>query len=232
MSNFSWDWVIEPFVQQLNRSASALEEVSRQYASMAGILRMPLGGISDAFAKVIDVPLVANRSRRTPDEVLRVLRIDPHDDRRRVLFAMRGAISPTVLAAAVASAPDALILCPADEHADIPPGAHPLPIGDDLDFSDVLQVCDVVVGKMGYALTAECILSGATLLWPRRKGFREDAMVERIGPRVMRMHELPLEDFRTGQWAEHIRVAGKLPRPPETMPTDGAEVCASHILAL
>ena len=69
----------------------------------------------------------------------------------------------------VAAAPDLLYLCPTNEPGDVPLGVLPAPIGGDgpdaLDFSDVLQVCDVVVGKMGYGLVAECIASGVALLW-------------------------------------------------------------------
>lgn len=229
MSNFTWDWIVEPFVQRLQRSKSAAEAIHHQYSKMTAILRLPLGGISGAFPQVIDVPLVANLSRRDSADVLRRLGIDPHDDRRRVLFGMRGAVPTATLAAVAASASDLMLICPADKPGDVPPGVVPAPIGAGLDFSDVLQACDVVVGKMGYGLNAECIVSGVALLWTRRTGFREDEVMERDGPQVMRMRELPLVDFHAGRWAEHIRAAANLSKPPVVMRADGAEVCAKWI---
>ena len=231
MSNFSWDWIVEPFVEQLGRSRPALEAIGRGYAAMEAILRLPLGGISNAFPKVIDVPLVANRGRREPSAVLRQLRVEVKDDRKRVLFGIRGAVPTATLATVAASARDVLLLCPTNEPGEVPAGVLPVPIGEGLDFSDVLQVCDVVVGKMGYGLIAECITSGVALLWPRRFGFREDQVVERDGPAVMRMRELPLKDFHAGRWADHIRAASETPRPLQEMRTDGAEVCAAWIAA-
>jgi len=229
MSNFTWDWIVEPFVERLQRSRPAAEAIRKQYALMTAILRMPLGGISDVFRNVIDVPLVANRSRRDPAEIARQLGIDARDDRRKVLFGIRGAIPTATLAAAARAAPDLLLLCPSNEPGDVPPGLLPVSINESLDFSDVLRICDVVVGKMGYGLIAECIVSGVALLWPRRTGFREDEIVERQGPSVMRMAELPLDDFEAGRWADHIRAAAALPSPSQVMPANGAAVCARHI---
>lgn len=229
VSNFSWDWIVEPFVRELNRSQAALDEIGAGYHAMEAILRLPLGGISSAFRKVIDVPLVANRSRRPAEDLLRQLRLDPGDGRRRVLFGVRGAVPTETLARAAASAPDCLILCPTNEPGEVPHGVIPVPVGPALDFSDVLQVCEVVVGKMGYGLIAECIASGVALLWPRRSGFREDEIVERDGPAVLRMREIPLDAFHAGDWAPHLRAAAALP-PAEPIRTDGAKVCARWIL--
>lgn len=231
MSNFTWDWIAEPFVAARPDRRPLLDAVRRSYATMTAILRLPLGGVSDAFRQVVEVPLVANRATRDPADVLRALGIDAKDDRPRALFGVRGAVPTATLAAAARAADDILLLCPAAAPGDVPPGVVPVALGTatGLDFSDVLAACDVVVGKMGYGLVAECIASGTALLWPRRTGFREDDVVERDGPRVMRMRELPLPDFQAGRWAEDIKAAAALPAPPDTMRTDGAETCARWI---
>ena len=246
LSNFSWDWIAEPYVAA--ETGAALETPDRRwivdaigqsYAKMDALLRLPLGGVSDAFRRVIDVPLVANHARLDPADVRSALGIDPGDDRPRALFGVRGSIPTETLAAAARGAPDVLLFCPTNEPGDVPPGVLAAPIGVPLalpggrsvtlDFSDVLRACNVVVGKMGYGLVAECIASGVALLWPRRTGFREDEVTERDGPRVMRMLELPRADFEAGRWAEHLLAAAGLPPPPEAMRTDGAEVCAGWI---
>jgi hypothetical protein len=233
MSNFTWDWIAEPFTEALPSRRPLIEAMSRSYAKMEAILRMPLGGVSSAFREVIDVPLVANRAQREPADMLQVLGVDRNDTRPRALFGLRGAIPTQTLASAVRAAPDLLMLCPTNEPGDVPAGVVPVRLGPGafghLDFSDVLRVCDVVIGKMGYGLVADCIASGVALLWPRRIGFREDEVVEREGPRVMRMRELPDGDFHAGRWGPHLCEAMALPPPPETMRSDGAEVCAAWI---
>lgn len=229
MSNFTWDWIAEPFVNDRPQHRPLLDEIRGGYAMMAGILRLPMGGISTAFREVVDVPLVASRPTLDRADVLRRLNVDPRDGRTRVLFGVRGAIPAETLAAAAAAAPDLLFVCPTNAAADVPPGVVAARVGPGLDFADVLRACDVVVGKMGYGLVAECIASGTALLWPRRTGFREDQVTERDGPAVMRMRELPTADFRAGRWAEHVRAAALLPKPPKSMRTDGAEACAAWI---
>lgn len=236
LSNFTWDWIAEPLAAEAPARPGLLQEVSDCYAKMSLLLRLPLGGVSDVFPQVIDMPLVANVSQRDPAEVLRHLRIDPTDRRPRALFSLRGAIPSEALAAAVRDAADFLLLCPTNEPGSVPEGSIPVPLRDpqrgDLDFSDVLRICEVAVGKLGYGLVAECIASGVALLWPRRTGFREDAVVEREGPQFLRMREMPREDFHAGRWGGHLRAAVALPPPPKRMPTDGAEQCAAKIAEL
>ena len=229
MSNFTWDWIVEPFVDARPQHRPLLDAVSAGYGKMAGILRMPLGGISTALREVVDVPLVVGEPRLGRADVLRRLGIDPKDGRTRVLFGIRGAIPTETLARAAAGAPDLLFVCPSNEADDLPPNVAAAPVGPGLDFSDVLRACDVVVGKLGYGLVAECIASGIALLWPRRTGFREDEITECHGPAVMRMRELPTADFHAGRWAEHVRAAAALPKPAEAMRTDGADACARWI---
>jgi UDP:flavonoid glycosyltransferase YjiC (YdhE family) len=236
VSNFTWDWIAEPLVASVPGRAQLIAEMSRSYAKFAMLLRLPLGGVLEVFPRIEDAPMVANVSMRDPAEILRHLQIDPADGRRRALFSLRGAVPTQALAAAAAEATDFLLLCPTNEPGALPSGVVPVPLHDlargNLDFSDVLRVTDVAVGKLGYGLVAECIASGVSLLWPRRTGFREDVVVEREGPRVMRLHELPLADFHEGRWAEHLRTAAALPPPPQKMPTNGAEVCARRIAEL
>lgn len=229
VSNFDWHWIAEPFVEQFPSYAPVLDGMHRAYGKMAALLRMPLGGACDAYGRIIDVPLVANKSRVEPGDVLRRLGIDSKDHRPRVLFGMRGAIPTATLAAAAAGAPDFLFLCPTNEPGDVSPGVVPASIGADLDFSDVLNVCEAVIGKMGYGLIAECIASDTRLVWPRRFGFREDDIVEREGPSFMRMRELPHDAFQAGDWSAALRDAMALPEPRERMRDDGAEGCAQFI---
>ena len=229
LSNFTWDWIVEPFVATRPEHQPLLAAMTAGYGKMAGILRLPIGGISPAFGNVVEMPLVVNRPRLDRQEVVRRLGIAPDDRRPRVLFGIRGSIPMETLAAAAAAAPDLRFVCPTDDGRDVPPGVVPAPVGPNLDFADVLRACDVVVGKMGYGLVAECIAAGTALLWPRRTGFREDEITEREGPAVLRMRELPTADFHAGRWAEHARAAAALPKPEKSMRTDGAEACARWI---
>ncbi|MDB5295849.1 MAG: hypothetical protein JWO31_1832, partial [Phycisphaerales bacterium] len=49
MSNFTWDWIAEPWVADRPDRRPLLDAMAAGYARMAGILKMPMGGVSAAF---------------------------------------------------------------------------------------------------------------------------------------------------------------------------------------
>ena len=88
-----------------------MRQVREGYSKMRALLRLPFGHPVEAFGQVVDVPLIARRSRREPGEVLRRLGVDPADSRPRVLFGMRGRLPPAVWTAVAGGGPDFLFLC-------------------------------------------------------------------------------------------------------------------------
>jgi predicted glycosyltransferase len=183
---------------------------------MAALLQLPFGHDTDAFPRVIPVPLVARRSTLEPEEVLRRLGLGPRDRRPRVLVAMRGGVDPQTLERAIASATDFHFL-----------RVRPDEFG--LDFSDLMAASDVVVSKLGYGTIADAIANDTRLVWPPRSGFREDEVTEAEAPRYLRMRRMPPEDFHGGNWRESLEAAMALPDAAETMRFDGAAACARFI---
>jgi L-arabinokinase len=230
VTNFTWDWIYEPYFKQHGRLACAWERVAEAYGHMRTLLRMPFSGCADRIGEVIDIPLVTRRSRRTPDEILRQLSLrGPAKGRGRVLVAMRGGVSELALVAAARSAPEFEFLCIQPIGSEGPGNLKEVQVGAELDFSDLLAVSDAAVSKLGYGTVAECIASDTALLWPPRAGFREDEVVSREGPRYLRMRPISREDFEAGNWGAGLRELVGWPAPPEAMRTDGAEVCAEWI---
>lgn len=217
VSNFTWDWIYERHRAAHPDAAAVVRGARAAYAQMAALLQLPFGHDTGVFPQVLPVPLVARKSTREPAETLRLLGVDPADDRPRVLAGMRGGVSPVTLAAAAAGAPGFFFL-PANR-----PGA--------VDFSDLLAVSDVVVSKLGYGMVADCIAAGTRLAWPRREGFREDEVTAAEAPRYLRMTEMSADDFRAGAWRATLERAMALPDPPESMALDGAAACARAIAA-
>jgi L-arabinokinase len=241
VSNFSWDWIYEPLFAQgpsyAVRYAPLRPVVRGGYAKMKAALRLPFGGLSDAFREVVPVPLVAGRSERERSEVLARAGLDAADRRPRVLVGMRGGLPDVTVAAAAAGAPDFLFLVPGDAHRGMAPSERgpsggtlpnllPVVTGPELDFSDLVSVCDVVVSKLGYGTVAECLAGGARMLWPRRTGFREDDVMIAELPRYLPTREIPRGDFGAGRWGRWLRELMAEPTEREPIRVDGAEVCA------
>ena len=232
MSNFTWDWICDPLLGDDPRYAPVRRQIVEGYGKMQAILQLPFGGVSEAFRERIPVPLVAGRSTRDPFEFRGQLGIHSRDDRTVVLAVLRGGLPDDVLRTAAAGSPDCLFLVPQPRRADVPANVVNVTLSPELDFSDLMAVCDVVVSKLGYGIVADCIAAGKALLWPRRTGFREDAIVEAEGPRYLRMREIGHEDFRAGTWAGALTDLLAAPAPPETAPHNGAGVCAKLLASM
>ena len=231
VSNFTWDWIYEPHRGRHPDGASVVRGTRSSYGQMAALLQLPFGHDTDVFPQVIPVPLVARRATREPGDVIRQLGIDPSDRRPRVLLGMRGGVGTETLARAAASAPDFLFL--RLDREDAPPAqaenVRPVRLEAGLDFSDLLAVSDVAVSKLGYGMIADCVAAGTRLVWPPRKGFREDEVTRVEAAKYLRMKEMPAEAFGTGEWGPTLRAVMELPDPPETMPLDGAAACAAAL---
>jgi hypothetical protein len=229
LGNFTWDWIYEPYAST-KHGHELIEEVRRSHEKFDVLLHLPLGHDVCRFKRVIDVPLIASRPRRSQEEVERRLGLAA-DRRPRVVVAMRGGLAEELLFSAARQSPDTLFLVPASVTSSPPKNIKPFEANNaELDFTDVLSVCDAVVSKLGYGILADSIACGVALLYPPRQGFREDEISRRQCPRYLRMRELPQEDFVAGHWDEHLRSLLAQPKPPESLATNGAEVVAGRLL--
>lgn len=230
VSNFTWDWIFEPHRGAHPDGSSVLRGVRSAYTSISALLQLPFGHETDLFPQVVPVPLVARRGTRDPGELLEMLGIGRRDDRPRVLIEIRGGVADEVLSRAATAAPDFLFLTTQSTfEGPLPPGVCHVRLPDGFDYSDLLAISDIVLSKLGYGMIAECIAAGTRLLWPRRNAFREDQITEREAPLYLRMLEIPLDGFRTGDWREALDRAMDLPAPPKRIPLDGAAACAKFI---
>jgi L-arabinokinase len=234
VSNFTWDWIYEPYRGCHPDGASVVRGARSSYGQMTALLRVPFGHDTDVFPQVIPVPLVARRATREREDVSRQLGLDSHDERPRVLVGMRGGVEGEALARAAASAPDFLFL--KLDREDTPGAApsqaenvRPVRLEAGLDFSDLLAASDIAVSKLGYGMIADCIAAGTRLVWPPRVGFREDEVTKVEAAKYMRMKEMEAEAFAAGEWGPALRAAMELPEPAETMPLDGADACAAAL---
>jgi hypothetical protein len=214
VSNFTWDWIYEPFVEHLPQYTPLLESIRASYRKMTGVIRLPFPQPTNIFRKTLDAPLVAWRGIRNRADVLRKLKIDADDPRPKIVLGMRGAADPSLLEKAASDAPDMLFLSPPK----------------DLEFIEALAVCDAAVTKLGYGIVADCIAAQTALLWPRRSGFREDEITGTEAAKYTRMREIPVADFLNGRWAAHLRLLLAQPKPTRRMDVGGAEFCAEALL--
>jgi hypothetical protein len=231
VSNFTWDWICDPLLAGEPAYVAVRKRMQLGYGRMTACLQLPLGGVSEAFGQVIPTPLIAGRSERDSTDTCRAIGVSPTDSRRRLLVALRGGVSDKILRTVAVEAGDYLFLLPGGQSvADAPQNLHSIPPTASVTFADLAAASDVVLSKLGYGIVSDCIAAEKRLLWPRRKGFREDDVVEHEGPAYLRMREVPTADFDAGRWRAALDELIALPEPTGQLPTDGADHAASAVV--
>lgn len=230
VSNFTWDWICDPLLERDPRYAPLRAVMRDGYSRMQAVLKLPLGEVSDAFPRRVDVPLIAGRSTIDSSELRHRLQIEPRHDRPIVLVALRGGVPDGALRAAAGANPQDWFLTNRPPAGDLPDNVVDAARAPDLSFSDLVAGSDLVLAKLGYGIVADCMAMQKGLLWPRRTGFREDDIVEIEGPRYLRMREIAHDAFFRGDWGDALAALANQRPPPERMRVDGATVCAREIL--
>lgn len=232
VSNFSWDWIYEPWLGGEAGGRALLDEIRASYARMATLLHLPFGGHGPAFREVIEVPLVVNKSARSRDQIAAALGLDGRDARPLVLLAQRGGFAPETLARAVGQAREFRFLCPQPFAGALPENVIPVQLGPSLRFTDLLTVCDIVLSKLGYGTVADCIAAQVAVLCPPRVGFREDELMMQQVPPYLRLGRIDRGDFEAGHWRPHLLALLESPAPAQRLAMDGAAVCARQVARL
>ncbi len=234
ISNFTWDWIYEPFVTDYPNYKGLLEEIRDSYRKIPILLELPFcdhDSLSALFEKstIFSVNLLARQSKRDPKEILNVLGLD-----NKLPFVLigkgRGGVSLDALEKAANDSKDFIFLT-MDSQSTKSSNIHH--ITSSLNYIDILSISSIVISKLGYSIVAECIANKAFgLLSPPRFGFREDMTLKTKAPNYLRMSEIPLKDYEEGQWANHLNRLLKIDKQFQTMDLGGAEECARHIVQI
>ena len=213
MGNFTWDWIYEHY-DGGNDVAAAVADVYRQ-ADLA--LRLPMWGGFETIADVRDIPFVARRSQRDPDEVRHALGLPR--DRRIVLTSFGGYGVDALDASALEGLAGYHVLCPGmiDERAMYEGG---------LRYEDLVRAVDVVVTKPGYGIISECLANHTALLYTSRGDFREYQVLVDAMPGFLRCAFIDHADLLAGRWQPHLDALLAQPEPRARPATNGADVAA------
>jgi hypothetical protein len=231
LSNFSWDWILEPYAASEPRWRAVIDRYAAAYASAELLLRPPLSEALGAFPSEREIPLVVNRSRRSRAECRRALGLAEGDPRRLVLvsFGGFGAGAHTNAAREDLSAYRFVSIGPFP----VALGADPIELARPcpLPHEDLVNACDAVLGKPGYGTVAEVFAHGARFLFLPREDFREipvllAALARRGGSAV-----ISRADFESGRWRAALDALMAQPAPAPEPASNGAEIAAESILA-
>ena len=228
IGNFTWDWIYEPYLDGTT-SRELGDSAANGYSDMDKFFRLPFGHPIRNVPCVVDVPLVARRCHREPEEIRSHLGISA-DARPVVLIGMRGALQEETLVRVADQNRDLMFLHLQAPTTQPKENLRGIDLGRSVSFSDLLRVSDAVVCKLGYGIVADTIANATRLLWPARSGFREDEVLAPETPRYVPAREIPLADFASGAWGDHLRELLTASQPETTIAANGGDVIAGHLL--
>lgn len=232
VSNFTWDWIVEPMVADTPwaRIHTALAD---DYGHGTRHLRLPLGPETSPFPQSEGAPMVARQARWSPAKTRRELGVSSGDP-KLVLVCPGGWSAADWGEIAVSGCTGLQFVTvgslPVRFEAPCIALSHDLPAG--LSMPDLVAASDLVIAKPGYGIASECALHRTPWIAVERRGMREtevlmDAM-RRIGP----TGEMTLEDFFAGRWGHPIEAILESRAAWAPIPPDGADQIATRLATL
>jgi hypothetical protein len=237
IGNFTWDWIYETHPGLTDAAPWLLPTIRQAYVQATRALELPFSGGFGVFPSVERIPLVARQPTRSRAESRAYFRVPP--DRPAALLSFGGYGMPSLDLSMLDCTDWTLvvtdrILSPAagrtlehvvylEEHRFLHGGFR---------YEDLVAAVDAVVTKPGYGIVSEGIACGTPILYTSRGEFREYDVMVREMPRYLRCRFVSQQDLFAGRWRAALEALIHQPPPPETIPTNGAEVAAERAAQL
>lgn len=229
VSNFTWDWIYQAYAQTDSRWLPLLDWIRADYAHCSRFLQLPMHGDCSACGSIMNVPLVARRARRRPEQTRHSLGCSAAQKLYLIAFSALE-LDKTALAR-LERLDGATLLYKHPLHYELS-NAKSLDAYDFLSYPDVVAAVDGVITKPGYGIVADCLVHGTPMIYSDRGFFPEYEILVRSMERHLTTVYLASEDLRTGHWEPAVTQLNRLARRFPKLRDDGAAVCAETILKL
>ena len=228
IGNFSWDFVYRPYATRHAEYSHLIGAIEEAYAKTTLMLRLPLGHEMRSFPNVQDIPFIAREPSSSREETRRELGL-AECGRPIILVAVRQGFDASEAVVRLAEEASCKVLVFADieeaRHCDV------LRLDERWQsrFLDVLAASDAIVSKLGYGIAADCLAAHKPLIFPPRLDWAEhDLLVGGIHG-VLPALNLPMEDFKKGEWATQVTKFLSEPMIWGDVDTGGAIIAAEII---
>jgi L-arabinokinase len=240
LGNFSWDWAYAAYPG----GAAVAEAIAEAYRRADLALRLPLWGGFAAFRTIVDLPFIARRSHRDPDETRAALDLPSGEPLALVSFGGYGVAGVDLDALQAIDGFRILVsastpfggwgrtLADVGRRGRLIPVDEPALFARGFRYEDLVRAVDVVVTKPGYGIIAECAANDTAMLYTSRGRFVEyDVLVAGIG-RYVRAAFISQDDLFAGRWGDHLTRLLAAPPPTERPRVDGAKVGAGLLMGM
>ena len=217
--NFTWDWILEGYLDRQPRLAEVIETLRRWYALANVYLRLPLSPETTIFEHVQPISFVARRALLSPQTLREQLGIGEQE--KMVLLSFGGFGAHDLDVSCVAGAAARGLRCVWEQPQASPPDLLSI-VGLGLRYTDLIAAADVTVSKPGFGIIAEAVAQETPLAWVPRGDFREAPLLEEF-----LLHDFPSTRIEAsalgdGRWLAAAERAARGPRPQTARRADGA----------
>jgi hypothetical protein len=226
LGNFDWEWVYRNYAKRDRRFTPHAERAAACYGKARYALRLPFHADMDAFLSVVDLPLVAQRSRCSPAEARERLGLPA--GRPLVLLSFGGLGFTAIRVERFAEMPEILFL--ATEAFRNPPANFVHLDRPDLDYTLLLRACDAVVTKPGYGIVAASLANAVRVLYTARGDFPEAPILVRALEEHATAQFVALDDLERGEIRRPLESLLGRPVGETRLAVDGAQHAAQILL--
>lgn len=221
MSNFSWDWIYQPYLFEFPEYKSLVVSMREAYHKADLLCRLPFHGEMSAFNKIKDVSLVARMAKFSKAYVRKLFPVQRHLQSILVLIALRKEDLKLIDLNRLKQFKGLTFLTFDHENA-VDENFLQIP-QDFIPFQEMVHAVDIVVSKLGYGIVSECIANQTPLLFTDRFDFQEYEILKNGLLEQGRGRYIPLPDFLAGNWEAYIHEMIHNPVRNRTIQVNGAE---------
>lgn len=229
IENFTWDWIYQGYLREAPEMDKHIHFLKNIFKSASyHIQTQPICQITQAN---LTTQPVSRKAKLAKSEVREKLSIP--QDMPMILISM-GGISPQQypFLKRISKQPGMFFVIPGmGEHRQRNENLVLLPHHSGFYHPDLIQACDLVLGKLGYSTLAEIYWSGIPFGYITRSSFRESEILGRFVEQEMRSFALGESDFKAGNWISLLPHYLSLPPIRHSGP-NGSEQIARFILSL
>ncbi|MFQ5646844.1 MAG: hypothetical protein ACE5GM_07945 [bacterium] len=200
ITNFSWDWIYEPFLEDYPQYRYLVEDIKEAYRLSDLLYRLPLYGDLSAFPRIRDVPLIARKSEKDKQETRRILGLPLN---KKLILCSFGGIG--IKREISFNRRDFGLVSTLES---LPQTADTWRISTEkmrensLHYQDLVAASDAVLTKLGYGIVSEAIANRTSLLYIDSSDFREYPLLERGVSRLVPALPVSREELYQGGWEE------------------------------
>jgi hypothetical protein len=225
VGNFGWDWIYSEFLPRNSRWRPIVNMFREQYGKADLLLRLPFCEEMQAFARIEDIPLVANPGRARRQEISALTGCDPA--KKWILFSFTTLDWGREALERVESIweYEFLAVLPLQWRTD---RIHSLS-REQIAFSDVIASADAVLSKPGFGILSDCVVNNKPLIYADRVDFLEYTVLEAAIKKYLRHVFIPASKLYAGDLRESIDLIWKCPEPPLKLERGGDRIAAQRI---